>query len=42
MQINMNHPIYGFYELGWKFIPQFPNYEMNENSQVRNRISNMF
>ena len=33
------HPIslYGEYETGWKIIPQFPHYEVNEYCNVRNR-----
>jgi len=29
------HPVYGHYENGWKVIPDFSTYEVNEFSQVR-------
>lgn len=34
------HPIYGSFEPGWKVIPDFPNYEVNEFSQVRSKQKN--
>lgn len=40
-QSNINkmpiHPVYGAYENGWKTIVEFPDYEVNENSQVRHK-----
>ena len=30
------HPVYGPYECGWKPIPQFPGYDVNEYCQIRN------
>jgi len=30
------HPVYGEYKSGWKVIPNFPNYQVNEFSEVRN------
>ena len=30
------HPVYGHYENGWKVISDFPNYSVNELSQVTN------
>ena len=32
-----NHPLYGPWIDGWKVIPQFPKYEINEFSQVRSK-----
>jgi hypothetical protein len=31
------HPVYGAYENGWKQVPGFENYEVNEHSHVRNK-----
>lgn len=33
------HPKYGSYDLGWKKIVDFPNYEINEHFQIRNITS---
>ena len=32
----MQHPIYGEYHTGWRKIPKFPNYEIDEYCNVRN------
>lgn len=32
----MHHPIYGSYQAGWRTIPYFSNYEINELCHVRN------
>lgn len=34
---NLIHPIYGNYTPGWKVIPGFENYEVNDLSQVKNK-----
>jgi len=33
------HPKYGPYQPGWKTIPGFPKYEVNEYSQIRNKTT---
>ena len=33
------HPIYGEFQLGWRIIPDFPNYEINEFCSIRNSIT---
>ena len=34
------HPIYGAFKAGWRCIPQFENYEIDEYCNVRNAITN--